>query len=123
MTEWALDTSGDIFLDANGDLALVTGVDAIAQNLRTRYLFFLGEFHLDRTLGVPWIERILTKDPELTVVNGILRQVALEADGVLSISNFSSELDPATRRLAVSFDAETVEGSIVGFTTEVAIRI
>lgn len=102
----------DAKLDANddldvttGDLVLLTGAEAVAQELRIRFRFFLGEWFLDRRLGIPYYERILIKNPATNVVRSLLREVALETPGVLELQEFRTDFDNAARRLTVTLSA------------------
>ena len=106
-----IDAAGDLVLDGD-DLALVTGLDAIAQHLRIRFQFFRGEWFLDTRVGVPWFEDILKKSPDLDVVNGLLREVITSTPGVTAITAFSLEIDRATRAMTVAFQAATELGPL-----------
>ena len=95
-------------LDVSGnDLELVDGVDAIAQNLRIRYRFFLGEWFLDTREGIPYYEKILVKNPNRADVDSILREVALTTPGVADVERFESAFDGASRELTVDFWARS----------------
>jgi len=107
-----LDANGDIEIGNSGDLVLVTGLDAIAQDLRTRILFFKGEWALDTRLGVPYFEEILKKAPDLNVVRAIYNDVITSTEGVFSVNNLDLEYDGITRRLSVSFSCQTIEGPL-----------
>ena len=58
----ALDTENhDIYLDAKGQLATVqTSLD---QRIDCRLRTFLGEFWLDQSIGIPYFQEILKKNP------------------------------------------------------------
>jgi len=107
-----LDDSGDLVIGTDGDLVLVTGIDAIAQDLKTRLLFFKGEWDLDTRLGVPYFEEILKKAPDLNVVRSIYNDVITSTEGVLFVDDLTLEYDGPTRRLSVSFSCQTTEGPL-----------
>ena len=100
--------TGDLDLSSN-DLQLVTGVDAIVQQLTIRYRFFLGEWFLDTREGVPWYQRILIKNPGFSDVNAILRQVAVDTPHIAKVNRFDSSFDPTTRELTVALWAVSDE--------------
>ena len=61
---WA-ESTGDIDL-TNGAFSLVSGIDAIRQNIQIRCQFILGEWFLNRLEGIPFFTEILgTRNKEL----------------------------------------------------------
>jgi hypothetical protein len=117
-----LDDNGDLEIGTDGDLVLVTGIDAIAQDLKTRLLFFKGEWDLDTRLGVPYFEEILKKAPDLNVVRSIYNDVITSTEGVLFVDDLTLEYDGPTRRLSVSFSCQTTAGPLT-FEDELIIPI
>lgn len=107
-----LTPSWDIAIE-DDTVVLVDGVDAIAQDVRARLQFFLGEWFLDRRIGVPYFEKILGQKPRLPVIKAIFRQAILTTPGVLSVNDLVVAYDGTSRRLDVSFKANTTEGPIV----------
>lgn len=102
---------------ATGDLPrkpfLLRGTDAIIQKFKCRAQFLLGEWFLDTRLGVPWLQRILIKNPDLTVITAILTQVATGTPGIASVKSFDTSLDRNTRKLDCNFVAILDDGSTV----------
>lgn len=99
----------DLDLSSN-DLELVEGDDAITQNLRIRYRFFLGEWFRDTREGIPYYQRILIKSPIQGDVISILRQVALTTTGIAEVNRFDAAFDGATRELTIDLWAVSVSG-------------
>jgi hypothetical protein len=123
MADLKLDpVTGDLEL-STGDLQIVEGSDAIAQHIRIRLRTLLGEWFLDDRIGVPYIQRILIKNPGTNVVRRILRQVVEQTPGVVDVGAFTTDYDGATRRLSVSFNA-TVDGdATLEFQDELIVEI
>lgn len=94
------------------DLILVDGADAIAQEIKIRLKTFLGEWFLDITHGVPYLESILIKGPRESVVSSMLRGQILAVPGVSNVQSMQLDLDNMTRILTVNFECDTVEGTI-----------
>ena len=115
-----LDTTNDLNV-TTGDLQLTSGLAGIAQHLRIRLRFFLGEWFLDTRLGVPYFEQILVKNPGTSVVRTIMRDVVITTPGVASMNDFVTDFDGATRTLSVSFTAVTTSGEPLEFTEEFII--
>ena|ERR1700712_5401761 len=113
----------DIRLDSDdGDAVFINGPltvdgitykaqDVVAQRLTIRLRTWLGEWFLDTTYGVPYIQRILVKNVSKTTVDNILREEILSEIGVLEIQNFTSSFDAGTRQYSCSFVVLTREGS------------
>lgn len=100
--------------DVEIPLRLVSGVDAIMQEIRLRLGFYLGTWFLDQRLGIPWIEQIFTTAPDLPHVDALLRRAIGTTPGVREVLNFRSSFDRATRRYYVEeFEARLVDGSTV----------
>ncbi len=104
--------TGDLEIGPDGDLIIVTGLDAIAQHLRIRFQFFRGEWSPDTRLGIPYFEEVLRKAPDLNVVQSLLREVILETPGVISITSFELDFEGVTRKLSLDFRALTTEGPL-----------
>lgn len=109
-----LDTNWDLELTADGsDLLLVDGVDAIAQDLTTRLRTFLGEWFLDKRVGMPYFQQILGQKPRLNLLNSIFANAILQTPGIIGpINDLVIEFDGVTRNLSVSFRCDTVEGEL-----------
>lgn len=95
-----------------GDLVLADGIEAIEQHLRIRLHMFKGEWFLDQKVGMPYLEKILVKNPNLAAVSGIFRKAILTTPGVIGIDALSLNLNRGTRRLAVTFKAKTTVGPL-----------
>jgi hypothetical protein len=111
----------DIALDAltrdlvftDGELTTVTGLDAIAQHVKVRLLFFKGEWELNLDEGVPYWTDILVVGPDLRAVESLLRQVVLGTPGISSIVSFSLDHDRSARTLSLVFEAITTDGLVL----------
>lgn len=106
-----LDDDGDLSL-VNGDFAWADGAQRVAQAVRVRLLYFLGEWFLDVSLGVPWYESILVKSPNLAHVATIMRGRIADTLGVDEVT--SLELDLSGRTLSVTWAATTDGTEISG---------
>lgn len=99
---------GDLRL-VDGQLVLVTGIEAIRQELTVRLRWFRGEWFLDRRTGVSWFESILGTKSALSLIERILRRVILTTPGVDEITRFVLERDPVNRSLLLTFEVRTVD--------------
>lgn len=110
---------GDLLI-VNGDLTLTSDVDAngtnpvlqdILQNLR----MFLGEWFLDNTQGVPWLQQIFVKGTTQADIDAAIQAAILSTTGVTALTSYGSQLNAASRSLAVTFSVKTQAG-VVSYT-------
>lgn len=101
---------GDLRL-VDGQLVLVSGLDAIRQDLMVRLRWFKNEWFLDRRQGLPWFERILGHKTGTRMIERILRAAIMSTPGVVSITQLRLELDE-DRTLTIDFEARTTDGPL-----------
>ncbi len=101
--------------NADGSVAIpvtiIEGVDSVVNKLRQEFRFFKSEYFLDNRLGVPYFESILVKNPNLIVVENLLKKIIYDTAEVLSILDFNMELS-TDRVLTVNFKCNTIYGLI-----------
>lgn len=105
-----LDATGDIIIDSTGDLPLVTGAAAIAQDANLRVALFLGEWPLDRRVGIDYRNLIFARKPPDAVIRSIYDQVLRETAGVTAVNRLAITFNRRTRALEVRADVQTVDG-------------
>lgn len=104
-------------LVVNGDLALTAdanpaGANPILQDILQRLRFFLGEWFLDNSQGIPFYQQILVKNPDISKVEAIFRNVILGAPGVQQLTGFSISLNSLTRVSNITFSCLTTSGPV-----------
>lgn len=109
MIERRLNKNHDIYI-SNGNLELINGVDQIVQNIDVRLRFFLQEYFLDQTIGVPWFQEILRRNINIDQIESRLKLEILNTDGVTGIETFSVDFERFTRSLIINFNAVTSLG-------------
>lgn len=102
----ALTDKSDIVIE-NNTLKVVSGLDALIQRVENKLLLYRGEYHLDTSAGMPWMQDILTKPDNLPALEGYIIDAVSEVDGVLSVS---VSLVNEGRAVSVSMDVETTFG-------------
>ena len=110
-----LDVIGDITIDSTGDLPLVTGPAAIAQDANLRVALFLGEWPLDRHIGIDYRNLIFSRKPPDAVIRSIYDQVLRETAGVTAINQLAIAFNRKTRALEVRAIVQTKEGTALVF--------
>lgn len=111
-TGLALDAaSHDLVLDAAGALALVTDAEAVGQHAKQRLMTYRGEWFLDTSAGLPWVQSILVRPFDAAVAASYVKSETLGTPGVTGILAFDATVDAATRgylvrrlRMQTAFD-------------------
>ena len=109
----ALNASNDLELDElTGTIKMVSDGDEVCQQVRTRLLFYLGEWFLDTSVGIPYFQEVFTKPAIISLVESRLKDEIISTPGVLSLDSFATNFNSTTRALTVSFSATTIYGSV-----------
>lgn len=95
------ETTNDLRLTADGNLALVQDAEAVGQHARQRLNTHEGEWFLDTTAGVPWLNNILGSGYDPALAEGVVKAEILDTDGVEEITSFSVRFDRSTRGLVI----------------------
>lgn len=101
-------TGNDIVLE-NGDLAVVSGINQSAQQVRDRLLTFVSEWFLNLSYGVDYKKDILVKNPNMNIVNARLKKAINESiEG--EFENF--EVTFKDREFTLIYDLLTTDGTV-----------
>lgn len=114
----ALDSNNDIILQTTGFQVVDKGANTV-QHVKTNLMYFLGEWFLNRSTGVPYFTEIFTKPTILNRVESVFKSTILNTQGVRRLISFSLTLDKNERTLTVDFEAETIYDEIIGATINV----
>lgn len=101
-----LDSTGDMIFGRSNEYYIDTP-EAVAQNVMTRLKLWRGQWFLDNTEGMPWLQEVLGKKPAADVA---IRMHILDTYGVTSIDEFETIVDPDSRLLSVSATISTIYG-------------
>lgn len=111
MLDLALDAkTNDLAL--NGDVLFIDNAERVAQQIKIQLLTFLGEWFLDVTHGVPYLDYVLIKNPNFTLIRELFREQILKVDGVSNLVSIDIDFNSATRQMSLSYEAETEYGMI-----------
>jgi len=112
MSTFQLDTSGDLEIP----LALLTDlVEETAQRLRTKFKFFLGEWHLDPRVGFPLLQRVLKKNPSVGEIRAYVQETLIGDPAVEFVNTIEIDFDTQLRKMTISFECELNDGSVLTF--------
>lgn len=107
-----LDADGDLAF-VGGDVAFVSGVDAIRQDAACRLRFVRGEWPLAPSVGVEYHEAIFVKAPDLARIRAIYTRELLATPGIVSVESVDLSLDASTRKLSGTFRATADTGAVI----------
>ncbi len=117
MFDFALNRKdGDIVFKTNAagfmEFWFIDGRDRIAQKLKIKLKMWLGEWFLDTSRGMPYLETILVKGVRRSTIEYIIKDQILAVEGVERIETFAMNIDVIGRTLRVDFTCSTKEGLI-----------
>lgn len=110
MYDIALSASSHDLLIVDRDLMLIDKAERIAQQIKITLKFWLGEWFLDTSKGVPYLKYVLVKKPNMNHIRAIFRERILDVPGVTAVKSLNLILDRKNRALTVNYEVETTEG-------------
>ena len=110
MPNFKLDDNNDIIIGRG--TVKTTGPDYVIQLVKNRLLTQLGEWALDRNIGIPWYDGgIIERNPDLDLIRGIITDAIAETPGVATVQRVDMVYNRNERNLAVFFQAKTIFGT------------
>jgi hypothetical protein len=80
----------DLCLDSSGNIALASETYSLAQDAASAIATFLGECYYDTTLGIPYWQQDLGKNPPLELLRSQMVEQALLVPDVVAAQVFFS---------------------------------
>lgn len=102
----------DIVVTPDSDVFFIDNAERVAQQIKIQLLTMLGEWFLDITHGVPYLEYILVKNPNFELIRQILKEQIQNVDDVEAVNSLELDYDSRQRRLSVTYGAETTYGLV-----------
>jgi hypothetical protein len=100
---------GDLRL-SGGDLVWISGVEEVAQRIRSRLRFFKGEWFLNQREGTPIFQSVLgVRAPSIPYLTTLYRRIIATTPGVREVRSLVITLDSA-RLMTITFEATTDSG-------------
>ena len=112
MVDIALHANDHDILIKDGDFLLIDNAERVAQQIKVKLLTFLGEWFLDTTWGVPYLEYILVKQPNQELIKQILSEQISSVDDVKSLNALELDYQVKLRTLIVNYEVSTEYGLI-----------
>lgn len=92
MITLATDTSNDLYLDAQGYIAVASDLQAVLQNCEHAVKTMLGECVLDQQRGLPNFTVIWNGNPNVNQYDAALRKTIRAVSGVVDIRSLNVRL-------------------------------
>ncbi len=108
MVDFKITPDGDLEITPVGD---IVPTESVAQAVLIRLKWFLAEWRLGPTLGFPYFEEVFVKNPNLTKIRFLLRDLVQSVEGVTSVTKADIIPDPRTREAKI-VTVFTVESEI-----------
>ena len=112
MVDIALHANDHDILIKDGDFLLIDNADRHSHQIKVKLLTFLGEWFLDTTWGVPYLEYILVKQPNQELIKQILSEQILSVDDVKSLNALELDYQVKVRTLIINYEVSTEYGLI-----------
>jgi hypothetical protein len=84
--------SWDLVLDVNGDIAKASEPYSLAQDAASAIRTWLGEVYFDTLLGVPYLEKVLGRNPSVALLKSLFEAAAKSVPGVAAATCYISGL-------------------------------
>ena len=88
---FAVNDNNDLYIDGNGDIAIVYDQQAVLQACQQAAQTLLGEMVLDTNQGIPYFTAVWTGIPNIPVFEGALRAAWLAVPGVTSVQQLDTQ--------------------------------
>lgn len=105
MVDFKITPDGDLEITPLGD---IVPTDSVVQSVLIRLKWFLAEWRLGPTMGFPYFEEVFVKNPNLTKIRFLLRDLVLDVEGVTNVTKADIIPDPRTReaKIVIIFTVE-----------------
>lgn len=102
MKDLLLTLDGDLRLDSSGDISIT---DSVQQAILVRLRWFLEEWRLGPSFGLPYYEEVFIKNPNIGRIRQMCRDAILEVEEVTDATILSFELNEYTRKAVLAYEA------------------
>jgi len=113
MKDFCLNDTDKNLVLTNFDFCFATELeDYVSQKLRITLSIMKGEYYLDTDLGIPFIENVFVKDPNLDFISDLYKKTILSVEQVKEITTFELRYDKPTRRLTANFTVKVADTTV-----------
>lgn len=112
MLDFALNAKTHDLIIADGDLIAIDNAERVAQQIKIQLLTWLGEWFLDITHGVPYLDYILVKNPNIELARSIFKEQIMKVDDVDDVTSLEIYYNATERTMVVEYEASTSYGLV-----------
>ena len=112
MKGFALDENGDVLIE-NNEISIVVGASLTQQKVETVHRTNLREWFFDWEQGIDR-GNLLGKNTNEELARYEIERGLLQVDSTFTITDFTYEVDKATRKAKITFHAQNENGEEVG---------
>ena len=112
MLDFALNAKTHDLIIADGDLIAIDNAERVAQQIKIQLLTWLGEWFLDITHGVPYLDYILVKNPNIELARSIFKEQIMKVDDVNDVTSLEVYYNATERTMIVEYEASTSYGLV-----------
>lgn len=106
---FAVNAQNDLYLDENGNIAIVTDLEATLQACEQAVKTILGELVLNTSQGVPYFQVVFNGVPNVQIFNASIKQAILAVLGVVQVLSLITNVNGA--KLNYTAEIQTVYGT------------
>ena len=104
----------DLYLEPDGNLALVYRAEAVGQHARQRLMTYHAEWFLDTEVGVRWLDEIMAQRYNPALTEAVVKAEVINTSGIKDIVSFSVRFDLPMRKLKITeIQATTIYSDLV----------
>lgn len=101
MSDLEVDANGNVVLTAGSDLSIVTGRQAVMQELRIKLRTFFREWWLDESLGVDYLGEVLIRDFKASQADREIRRNILQVPNVRTVKSIDISVNQSTQTATI----------------------
>jgi hypothetical protein len=123
MKDFALDPQSNKFIwNRNGLRYTQSNLEYMAQKVRCAISLFLGEWYLNKNLGIPYIPTTMEKIDHRPMLETALQVTISGVKGIKRLVFFETVYDERNRKLQVNFIIQCDNGENLEMTDEVPLQ-
>lgn len=123
MKDFAVDSQSNNFLwNKKGLRFTQNNLEYMAQKVRCAISLFLGEWYLNKNIGIPYIPTTMEKVDHRSMLETALQVTISGVKGIKRLMSFATTYDEHNRTLRVNFIAQCDSGENLEMNDEVSLQ-
>lgn len=112
MSDFKLDDNWDLELTKSNITLIETIEKETVQRLKIKFYTYLGEWYLNKNVGIPYFQTIFKKGTPKAVVDGIFKTLITNDRNVVSLDKYESQITRGYEYV-MAFTATVNQGKVV----------